>query len=665
MDVKQRMEELYKLLAYHNERYYNQDDPEISDYEYDQLSLELRRLEAEYPMFMHADSLTQRVGGTARRDLRKVEHDVPVISLQDVFSREEVYAFVERVKKEIPSAHFIVEKKIDGLTLVLRYRNGRLEEAITRGDGAVGESVYENALAIRSIPKTLPEKLPYLEVRGEVYMSTESFEKFNARQAETGGKIYQNRRNSAAGTMRQLDPAVVAERELDIFVFNLEIAEGRTFTGHKESLLWLQSLGFPVSPQLTDADTADEVWAAVEDIGNTRWELNYGIDGAVVKVDDLAQRRALGYTSKVPRWAVAYKYPPERKETVVEDIIVQVGRTGRMTPLALLKPVRVAETTVSRATLNNQDYIDEKDVRVGDTIVIQKAGDIIPEVLEVVKDKRPEGTVPYKMPALCPVCGAPAAREEGGDGVHLYCTGSACPAKDSRRIAYFVSKDAMDVDGFGPSAVEALISEGYIKGFADIYGLKEHRERLIEEGIVGKEKSVDNLLRAIEASKDNDIDRLITGLGIRGVGKQGAKTLASRFPDVQSVMDAPAETLAALPDFGGITASDITAFFADPANREAVAQLAAAGVNMTSKAAAKRKDDRFAGMTFVLTGTLPTLKRDEAAAIIESFGGKAAGSVSKKTTYVLAGEAAGSKLTKAQELGIPILDEDAFLAMTK
>lgn len=665
MDVKQRMEELYKLLAYHNERYYNQDDPEISDYEYDQLSLELRRLEAEYPMFMHADSLTRRVGGTARRDLRKVEHDVPVISLQDVFSREEVYAFVERVKKEIPSAHFIVEKKIDGLTLVLRYRNGRLEEAITRGDGAVGESVYENALAIRSIPKTLPEKLPYLEVRGEVYMSTESFEKFNARQAETGGKIYQNRRNSAAGTMRQLDPAVVAERELDIFVFNLEIAEGRTFTGHKESLLWLQSLGFPVSPQLTDADTADEVWAAVEDIGNTRWELNYGIDGAVVKVDDLAQRRALGYTSKVPRWAVAYKYPPERKETVVEDIIVQVGRTGRMTPLALLKPVRVAETTVSRATLNNQDYIDEKDVRVGDTIVIQKAGDIIPEVLEVVKDKRPEGTVPYKMPALCPVCGAPAAREEGGDGVHLYCTGSACPAKDSRRIAYFVSKDAMDVDGFGPSAVEALISEGYVKGFADIYGLKEHRERLIEEGIVGKEKSVDNLLRAIEASKDNDIDRLITGLGIRGVGKQGAKTLASRFPDVQSVMDAPAETLAALPDFGGITASDITAFFADPANREAVAQLAAAGVNMTSKAAAKRKDDRFAGMTFVLTGTLPTLKRDEAAAIIESFGGKAAGSVSKKTTYVLAGEAAGSKLTKAQELGIPILDEDAFLAMTK
>ena len=659
------MEELYKLLAYHNERYYNQDDPEISDYEYDQLSLELRRLEAEYPMFMHADSLTQRVGGTARRDLKKVQHDVPVISLQDVFSKEEVYAFVERVKKEMPAAHFIVEKKIDGLTLVLRYRNGKLEEAITRGDGAVGESVYENALAIRSIPKTVPEKLPYLEVRGEVYMSTESFEKFNARQAETGGKIYQNRRNSAAGTMRQLDPAVVAERELDIFIFNLEVAEGKTFTGHKESLLWLQSQGFTVSPQLTDADTADEVWAAIEEIGNTRWDLNYGIDGAVVKVDDLAQRQALGYTSKVPRWAVAYKYPPERKETVVEDILVQVGRTGRMTPLAIMKPVRVAETTVSRATLNNQDYIDEKDIRIGDTVILQKAGDIIPEVVGVVKEKRPEGTVPYKMPAFCPICGAPAAREEGGDGVHLYCTGNACPAKDSRKLAYFVSKDAMDVDGFGPSAVEALISEGYVKRYADIYALKEHRERLIEEGIVGKEKSVDNLLRAIEASKDNDIDRLITGLGIRGVGKQGAKTLAANFPDMQAVMDAPAETLAALPDFGGITAADITAFFADPKNREDVQLLADAGVNVVSKAASKRKDDRFAGMTFVLTGTLPTLKRDEAAAIIESFGGKAAGSVSKKTTYVLAGDAAGSKLTKAQELGIPILDEDTFLAMTK
>ena len=665
MDPKQRMEELYKLLAYHNERYYNQDEPEISDYEYDQLSLELRRLEAEHPEWMHKDSLTQHVGGTARRDLKKVQHDVPVISLQDVFSKEDVYAFVERVKKEMPNARFIVEKKIDGLTLVLRYRDGKLVDAITRGDGAIGESVYENALAIRTIPKEVPEKLPYLEVRGEVYMSTESFEAMNAREAERGGKTYQNRRNSAAGTLRQLDPAVVAERQLDIFVFNLEVAEGKTFTGHKESLLWLQSQGFAISPQLSEAETADEVWAAIEDIGNTRWELNYGIDGAVVKVDDLAQRQALGFTSKVPRWAVAYKYPPERKETVVEDILVQVGRTGRMTPLALLRPVRVAETTVSRATLNNQDYIDEKDVRIGDTIIIQKAGDIIPEVLEVVKEKRPEGTVPYKMPAFCPVCGAPIAREEGGDGVHLYCTGVACPAKDSRKLEYFVSKDAMNVDGFGPAAVDALISEGYIRDYADIYTLKDHRDRLIEEGIIGKEKSVDNLLRAIEGSKENDIDRLITGLGIRGVGKQGAKTLAANFPDMQAVMDASAETLAALPDFGGITAADITAFFADPKNRAAVEKLAAAGVNVVSKAAAKRKDDRFAGMTFVLTGTLPTLKRDEAQAIIESFGGKAAGSVSKKTTYVLAGEAAGSKLTKAQELGIPILDEDAFLEMTK
>ena len=665
MDAKKRMEELYRLLAYHNERYYNQDEPEISDYEYDQLSLELRRLEAEYPLFVHEDSVTQRVGGTARRDLRKVEHDVPVISLQDVFSKEEVFAFVERVKREEPKARFVVEKKIDGLTLVLRYRNGRLEDAITRGDGVVGESVFENALQIRSIPKEIPEKLPYLEVRGEVYMSTDSFEAMNARELQRGGKTYQNRRNSAAGTLRQLDPAVVAERGLDIFVFNLEIAQGRSFRGHKESLLWLQSLGFPVSPQLAEAETAEEVWSAIEDIGNTRWQLPYGIDGAVVKVDELAQRQALGFTSKVPRWAVAYKYPPERKETVVEEIIVQVGRTGRLTPLALLKPVRIAETTVRRATLNNQDYIEEKDIRAGDSVIVQKAGDIIPEVLQVVKEKRPEGTQPYRMPAVCPVCGAPVARQEGGDGVHLFCTGQACPAKDSRKLAYFVSKDAMDVEGFGPAAVEALISEGYVKEYADIYRLKDSRERLIEEGIIGKEKSVDKLLAAIEASKDNDIDRLITGLGIRGVGKQGAKTLAANFSDMRAVMDAEEALLAALPDFGGITASDVRAFFLNPSKREAVEKLAAAGVNMKSKAASRRKDDRFAGKTFVLTGTLPTLKRDEAQAIIESFGGKAAGSVSKKTDYVLAGEAAGSKLSKAQELGIPILDEEAFLKMTQ
>ena len=665
LTAQKRMEELYGLIKYHNDRYYNQDDPEISDYEYDQLSLELRALEAEWPLFMHADSPTQHVGGSAKDELKKIKHDVPVISLQDVFSKEEIFSFVERIHEEEPDAVFSVEKKIDGLTMVLRYHDGKLTHAITRGDGSEGEDVYENALAMKCIPKEIPAKLPYLEVRGEVYMSTESFEAMNRKQSEKGGKTYQNRRNSAAGTMRTLDPAVVAERGLDIFVFNLEIAEGKTFSSHLESLQWLAEQGFSVIQEPARACTAEEVWNAIQHIADIRYTLNYGLDGAVVKVDDLAMRTRLGMTSKVPRWAVAYKYPPERKETVIEDITVQVGRTGRMTPLACLTPVRLAETTVARATLHNQDYIDEKDIRIGDTVIVQKAGDIIPEVLSVVMEKRPEGAVPYRMPEFCPVCGAPAEREQDGDGAHLHCTGTSCPAKDSRSMAYFISKDAMNMEGFGPAAVEALISEGYIRSIPDIFQLKESRDKLIEEGLVGKEKTVDNILAAIEKSKENDIDRLITGLGIRNVGKQSAKQLAARFADMQQVMDAKAEDLMQIEDFGEIVAGDITAFFGKPENRQMIERLAELGVNMTSHAAAKIKDRRFDGMTFVLTGTLPTLKRDEASAIIESFGGKASGSVSKKTSYVLAGEAAGSKLTKAQELGIPIISEEQFLEMTK
>ena len=664
-DAQKRMEELYRLIKYHNDRYYNQDDPEISDFEYDQLSLELRELEAQWPLFVHADTPTQHVGGTARREFRKVQHDVPVISLQDVFSREEVFAFVERVLSEEPGAKFSVEKKIDGLTMVLRYHDGKLTEAITRGDGAVGESVYENALAMKCIPKEIPAKLPYLEVRGEVYMSTESFEAANRKQQEKGGKIYQNRRNSAAGTMRQLDPQIVAERGLDIFVFNLEIAEGKEFGSHLETLSWLGEQGFSVIEEPARAKTAEEVWAAIEHIADIRYSLNYGLDGAVVKVDDLEMRKRLGMTSKVPRWAVAYKYPPERKETVIEDISVQVGRTGRMTPLACLAPIRLAETTVARATLHNQDYIDEKDIRIGDTVIVQKAGDIIPEVLCVVKEKRPEGAVPYRIPLFCPVCGAPAEREQDGDGAHLRCTGTACPAKDSRSMAYFISKDAMNMEGFGPAAVETLISEGYIRSIPDIFTLKDSREKLIEEGIVGKEKTVDNILAAIEKSKENDIDRLITGLGIRNVGKQSAKQIAARYASMEQLMDATAEELMQLDDFGEIVAGDIVKFFSEPANRSMIERFAQLGVNMNSKAASKVKDHRFEGMTFVLTGTLPTLKRDEASAIIESFGGKASGSVSRKTSYVLAGEAAGSKLTKAQELGIPVISEEQFLEMIR
>ncbi len=663
MNPQERMEELYRQIDMHNDRYYNQDDPLISDYEYDQLSLELRRLESEYPMFARMDSPTKKVGGTAKRELKKIKHDVPVISLQDVFSKEEIYAFVEKMQEELAEPEFVVERKIDGLSIVLRYYDGVLKEAITRGDGEIGEGVYENALEIRTVPKTIPAKLPYLEVRGEVYMSTESFEKANKKQLESGGKVYQNRRNSAAGTMRQLDSAIVRERELDIFVFNLEICQGREFESHAETLAFMAEQGFSVSPGYEICRTADEVWQAICRIEEVRWSLPYGLDGAVVKVNSLAQRNSLGMTSKVPRWATAYKYPPEQKETVVEDIIVQVGRTGRITPLAVLHPVRLAETTVARATLHNQDYIDEKDVRIGDTVVVQKAGDIIPEVLSVVKEKRPEGTVAYHLPKHCPICGAPVERE--ADGAHLHCTGEECYAKDSRSIAYFVSKDAMNMEGFGPSAVEALISEGYIKNIADIYHLKEHREQLIEEGIIGKEKSVDNVLHAIEASKGNDIDRLITGLGIKNVGKQSAKTLALHFSSIEEIANADAEALMELPDFGQIVAESVMEFFQREKTQALLSQLAESGVNMKSLAAQTRRDDRFAGKTFVLTGTLPSMKRDEAQAIIEAFGGKCSGSVSKKTSYVLAGDEAGSKLTKAQSLGVEIIDEAQFKEMIR
>ncbi|HOP99294.1 MAG TPA: NAD-dependent DNA ligase LigA [Acetivibrio clariflavus] len=661
MDIKKRIEELRKTIEYHNDKYYNQDDPEISDYEYDQLSLELRKLEQEYPEFAAPDSPTQKVGGTVKRELRKVQHDVPVISLQDVFSKEEVYSFVYKMIQELGDPTFVVERKVDGLSVVLRYKDGVLVEGITRGDGITGESVYENLLEIKSVPKTIPTKLPYLEVRGEVYMSNEAFERANKKQEETGGKVYQTARNLAAGTLRQLDPAVVRERELDIYVFNLEISQGKEFKSHSESLNWLSTQGFPVSPGFTVCKTADEVWESITKIGESRWELPFGIDGAVVKVDSLEDRKKLGITSKVPRWAVAYKYPPEQKETVVDDIIVQVGRTGRLTPLAILKPVRIAGTTVSKATLHNQDYIDSKDIRIGDTVIIQKAGDIIPEVLRSMPEKRPATAQKYVMPDKCPICGAPTLREE--DGVEIRCTGTNCIAQAMRGIIYFASKDAMNIEGLGPSSVEALMSEGYIKDVSDIYLLKNYREELIDKGIVGKEKSVDNLIRAVEKSKENDIDRLITGLGIRNVGKQTARVLASNFADMEALQNATYEQLIALPDFGDIMVRDILDFFSREENKALIERLKEAGVNMKSKVSETKKDDRFAGKTFVLTGTLPSMTRDEATRIIQMYGGKVSGSVSKKTSYVLAGEEAGSKLTKAQDLGITILSEEEFKKM--
>lgn len=661
--IRERIDFLRKTIEYHNDRYYNEDSPEITDYEYDKLSLELRALEKDYPEFADENSPTKKVGGAVKRELRKVFHDVPVISLQDCFSKEEVEAFVEKIKAELGAATFVVEKKIDGLSVVLRYHEGRLTEAITRGDGISGESVYENCLEIPSLPKELNEKLPYVEVRGEVYMSKTNFEDANRRQRENGGKLYQNQRNIAAGTLRQLDSSVVRERGLDIFVFNLEICEGKEFSTHSDTLEWMKNQGFDISPEYRICEDFERVWEAIEDIEGSRWDLEYGIDGAVVKVNELSARQMLGMTSKVPRWAIAYKYAPEKKETVVEDIVVQVGRTGRITPLALLKPVRLAGSTVSKATLHNQDYIDSKDIRVGDTVVVQKAGDIIPEVLSVVKDKRPEGTKAFCLPDTCPICGGLTVKEE--DGAHMKCISEDCYGKQLRALAYFASKDAMNIEGFGPAVSEALYSEGYIEELPDIYSLKKFREELISSGIIGREKAVDNLLDAIEKSKENGINRLITGLGIRNVGKQSAKTISANFPDMEAVMNATEERIMELPDFGRIAAKDMVDFFAIEKNREMIARLEALGVNMKSLDELEKKDDRFAGKTFVLTGTLPSMTRDEASKLILSYGGKVSGSVSKKTAYVLAGEEAGSKLTKAQTLGVKIISQQDFEEMIK
>lgn len=663
MDAKSRIEELRKEIEYHNNRYYNEDSPEISDYEYDKLTIELRKLEEEYPEFSTEDSPTKKVGGTVKRELRKVEHDVPVISLQDVFKKEEVYDYVNKMVVELNNPKFVVEKKIDGLSVVLRYHNGELTEGITRGDGVVGESVYENLLEIKNVPKTIPAKLPYLEVRGEVYISNQAFEEANKKQEAIGGKKYQNPRNLAAGTLRQLDPSVVRDRNLDIFVFNLEISEGKEFKSHSETLEWLKEQGFKVSPDFKVCETVDEVWDYISKVGEERWNLEYAIDGAVVKVDNLEDRKKLGMTSKVPRWAVAYKYPPEQKETIVKDIIIQVGRTGRLTPLAILEPVRLAGTTVSKATLHNQDVINEKDVRIGDTVIVQKAGDIIPEVIKSIPEKRPVNSNPYVIPNVCPICGEPTVRDE--NGADTRCINPECDAQATRSISYFVSKDAMNIVGFGKSKVEALMAEGYIKDIGDIYQLKNYKDEILEKNIIGRDKSVNNLLNAIEESKNNNIDKLITGLGIKNVGKQSAKVLAENFNNMDEVASAEYDQLINLPDFGDTMVNDIIKYFRSEKYHTIISKLKEHGVNVISTSSDTKEDNRFEGMTFVITGTLPTMKRDEASSIIQSFGGKVSGSVSKKTSYVLAGEEAGSKLTKAQALGITVIDEDKFKEMIK
>ena len=664
MNIKEKILKLRNLIEYHNKLYYDNDQSEISDYEYDQLVEELKELEIQYPEYANEESPTQHVGGTVKRELRRVQHDVPVISLQDAFSKEEVFSFVEKVCSQISNPKFTVEKKIDGLTLMLRYRNGELEEAITRGNGEFGESVYENALVIKSIPKTIPATLSYLEVRGEVYMSNKSFENVLESEKNKGGKKYKTPRNLASGTLRQLDSSIVKERNLDMFVFNLEIAEGREFTSHSETLDWLVSQGFKVVPNYKICSTADEVWKAVTEIGEKRNSLPFGIDGAVIKVDSLADRSILGSTSKVPRWAIAYKYPPEQKETIVKDIQIQVGRTGRLTPLAILETVKLAGTDVSKATLHNQDFIDLKDIQIGDTVVIQKAGDIIPEVIKSIPEKRPVNAKKYTIPSSCPICGSQTVRDE--NSADTRCINKECAAQQLNGIAYFASKGAMDIEGLGPSSVEALVTEGYIKDIGDIFYLDKYKDDLILNGVVGREKATEKLLAAINKAKSNDLDQLITGLGIKNVGKQTARVLAANFKNIDEIAKATFDQLINLPDFGATIANNVVEYFSDNKNRELLLKLKIANVNMESNALDNdSNDDRFSGQTFVITGTLPTLKRDEATKLVQSFGGKVSGSVSKKTTYLLAGEDAGSKLTKAQDLGINIISEDDFKNMLK
>lgn len=655
MNPKERIEELTTLLQEANYRYYVLDDPKLQDFEYDRLLRELEELEASYPEFAAADSPTKRVGGEALSQFEKVTHPVPLMSLQDVFSMEELREFLEKTMTSGSNIEFSVEPKIDGLSVALEYVDGVFVRGATRGDGNIGEDVTENLKTIRAIPMTLEDAPPRLIVRGEVFMPKKSFEKLNARQEAEGKPLFANPRNAAAGSLRQLDPKIAAKRGLDIYVFNVQLAEGVAFHNHKESLEYLKKLKFKVIP-FKVLSSAEDICKEVERINEDRETLTCDIDGAVIKVNGLTHRERLGTTAKYPRWAAAYKYPPEIKPTTVEDIVVQVGRTGVLTPKAVVKAVRLAGTTVTNATLHNQDFISQRDIRIGDTVLIRKAGEIIPEILEVDFSKRPDGTKAYHLPMECPVCGAAVEQDE--DGAFLRCTGAECPAQLSRNIAHFVSRDAMDIDGLGTAIVEGLIEKELIKSPADIYYLSlEEIKSLWKSGSTAAKK----LLAAIEDSKQQDVSRLIYALGIRQVGAKTGKVLAAAFGNLDALMDATEEDLTQIPDVGNITAANIYSWFHQTQSRHMIERLRNAGVNFESKRTIT--DARFAGKTFVLTGALSKFTREEATEKIELLGGKAAGSVSKKTSYVVVGENAGSKERKARELGIPILSEDDFLAM--
>ena len=657
MDEQQaraRVEELRAEIRKNDDLYYNQDAPVLEDFEYDQLTRELKALEKEFPQLIVPDSPTQMIDAVASSSFEKVPHAVKMESLQDVFSFEEVEDFVRRVSEEAEHPAFVVESKIDGLSVSLEYRDGIFVRGSTRGDGLIGEDVTANLKRVKGIPKKLKDAPAYLEVRGEVYMPKDTFAAVSALQENEGGKPFKNPRNAAAGSLRQKDPKITASRGLSIFIFNIQQCEGKTFHSHAESLTWLDKLGFSVSPRFKTVHTVEEIREEIDRIGRTRGEVNYGIDGAVVKVDDFRLRNLLGSTSKFPRWAIAFKYPPEVKETELRAIEVSVGRTGVLTPTAVFDPIFLAGTTVSRASLHNEDFIREREIRIGDRIRVRKAGDIIPEVLGVAAHK--EDAPPFEMPTVCPSCGQPVSRLP--DEAALRCLNPECPAQRMRNLIHFASRGAMEIDGCGPAVLEQLVSKGYVANAADLYYLTMEQLLTLDKF---KEKSATNLLAAITRSKENNLDRLVNALGIRNIGETAAAALAEQFGDIDRLMGASAEEIGAIDGFGGIMAQSVVEFFSKPGSRDLIGKLRDAGVNMTYTG--EEKTDYLAGLTIVVTGTLPTLSREEAEALIRKNGGKATGSVSKKTSYLLAGEAAGSKLTRAGELGIPVIDEAAFFEM--
>ena len=660
-DARKRIDELKEITTYHAKRYYDDDDPEISDFEYDMLMLELRNLENQFPDLITSDSLTQHVGGTVKEGFEKVEHEVPLQSLQDIFDYDELYAFDERVKKALgddSEVKYIVETKIDGLSVSLEYKNGQFVRGATRGNGLVGEDITENLKTIKHIPKKLKEPVDII-VRGEVFIGKLEFDQMNEERQANEEALFANARNAAAGSLRQLDSSVTAQRPLDIYIFNVQKSDSIEFKSHLESLEYLEKLGFNVNPVKVPCNSVEDVIKEIENIGENREDLTFGIDGAVIKVDSLSQREILGVNFKTPKWAIAYKYPPEQKETILKEIALQVGRTGAITPMAILEPVKVAGSTISKTTLHNEDFIKEKDLKIGDTVIIQKAGDVIPEVVGVVKEKRTGREIDFVMPRKCPVCGADAVREEGEAAVR--CIGIECPAKQYRNILHFASREAMNIKGLGDSIIEEFLNRELIKNIADLYTLNlDDIASLKKNG----QKFAQNLIDSINQSKSNEFYRVINGLGIRHIGVKAAKSLAKNFKNIDALQEATVESLLQIDDMGEIMAESVHEFFSQEQTKDLIEKLKSYGVNMKVEENSLI-DNRFEGMVFVLTGGLENYSRKEAEDIIESFGGKTSSSVSKKTTYVLAGEDGGSKLTKAQSLGIPIINENEFIEMIK